>query len=359
MKVAVLNDYSMPEALRLAAIEAYPAHHTWGVSACSVFGIKVVMMPFFGHRLGFVRSAKLRALGQSLLGQLSLLFRQGQFDVLFAACQSETWLLARLRKLGLFRRPIVAVIHHPLRGRLRGGAGFVGGHDRMLFLSDRVCEQTRAAYPVHARRMASLPWGADIAFYDQLRPLSQRFGKGFFISAGKANRDHDALAQAADGLELQMLIVCSDNCRPHGKLPANVNVLSNPTGHALSYLELLSVYRESRAVVIPLVDVDALAGLTSLIDAMACGKPVIMTRNPYIDIDIEKLGFGVWVDVGDVVGMRQALDRLAGDDMLAERMGRQARACAEGEFSYHVFAERVAHCLADVGRLGRSGIAHG
>ena len=35
-------------------------------------------------------------------------------------------------------------------------------------------------------------------------------------------------------------------------------------------------------------------------DCLGIGKPVIMTKNPNIDIDIEKEGIGHWVEPGDV-----------------------------------------------------------
>ena len=48
-----------------------------------------------------------------------------------------------------------------------------------------------------------------------------------------------------------------------------------------------------RVIAIPLEKQETLAGLTSLLDCLGFGKPVIMTRNPCIDIDIEKEGIGI------------------------------------------------------------------
>ena len=196
--------------------------------------------------------------------------------------------------------------------------------------------------------MHSMAWGGDLDFYDNQKRIPHDFGDGFFISAGKANRDHDLLAKAAGGINAKTVIVCSDRARPHEPVPENVSVLSDTTGHAMSYLDLLSAYRSALAVVIPLVDVDALAGLTSLVDAIACGKAVVMTRNPYIDIDIESLGFGFWVEPGDVLGMQRALERLATEEGLAHRMGQRARAYAESEYNYLAFSERLAASISDV-----------
>lgn len=330
MRVAVLNDYSIATALALIAKKSYPAQHSWGASLFEAMGAKAVVFPFHGAKL----SASLRT-------QLSVLLQQHRFDVVYSACQSETWLLSRLRTLGLFRKPIVAVIHHPISGRLRGGSRFVEGHDSLLFLSRLACEHARSAWPAQQARMDTIDWGVDLDFYDQQPAWDHGFGQGYFISAGKANRDHQLLADCAAQGRHRTVIVCSAQTRPQQADATCVTVVSDQSGHALSYAQLTSVYRDARAIVIPMQHVQGLAGLTSLLDAMACGKPVIMTRNASVDIDIETLGFGIWIDPQDADSLRQAMDRLAADDELVARMGRKARAFAKTDYRYDAFARQI------------------
>lgn len=330
LRVAVLNDYSIPEAMRLTALGQYPAHHTWGVSLLDKLGGRCVLAPSHGS-----------GLKGSLRNQLALWWRQHQFDVVYAACQSETWLLARLRRIGLFRRPLVAVIHHPITGRVRGGRAFVTGHDRLLFLSRQVCDQTLVAYPEMAGRCEAIDWGVDLDFYDQLAPPAHALGHGYFISAGKANRDHDALATCAIEGRHPTVIVCSANTKPSAAPDPHVTVVHDESGHAATYTQLTGMFRDARAIVIPLKDVGLLAGLTSLLDAMACGKPVIMTRNAFVDLDIEAHGFGMWVPAGDQAALRHAMDRLAQDDQLTHDMGCKARAFAQAHYSYGTFSSHL------------------
>jgi glycosyltransferase involved in cell wall biosynthesis len=339
--IAVLNDYSLPKALALVIDGTYPAHHTWGVSQFGDYGLKVGPTPFLGAYLNFVRPVRLRTLVSSFLAQIWLLICQGSFDAVFSACQSETWLLSRLRRFGLFRRPIIMLVHHPLVGRLRGGESFVSGHDQLLFLSQKVLVASKTKYPEMAQRMNLLPWGVDFFFYDHIATPSEKFGSGFFVSAGKANRDHSTLADASRGLGRKVVIVCSEASKPHRLSSENVEVVCDTTGHALSYSELLSVYNAALAIVIPLENVDALAGLTSLLDAMACGKPVIMTRNPYIDIDIERNGFGIWVEPGDCRGLHAAMMSLNENAPLVKEMGIRAREYAVQKLSYGLFCENL------------------
>lgn len=344
IRVAVLNDYPLEEALRMVDQGTYPAQHTWGASLFEQLGVSTVLVPFYGN-----------GMKSSLRSQWRLVRTQACFDVVYAACQSETWLLSRLRRLGLFRRPIVMVVHHPISGRLRGGRMLVNGHDRLLFLSRLAFEHALRTWPEVAPRSEVLSWGVDLNFYDRQPAWPHAYGDNYFVSAGKANRDHQLLANCASKGQHRTLIVSSADTRPERADPRWVTVVSNQSGHALNYGQLTSVYRSSRAVVIPMQHVDGLAGLTSLLDAMACGKPVIMTRNASVDIDIEALGFGIWVAPQDENAMQGAMDKLASDDELVRRMGLRARAYAEDAYRYDVFAKRVVAYFKTLARADRGG----
>jgi phosphoribosylcarboxyaminoimidazole (NCAIR) mutase len=84
------------------------------------------------------------------------------------------------------------------------------------------------------------------------------------------------------------------------RFSAQVQVEVPEVGRVFNYPEMMAAYLTARVIAIPLEKSDvSLAGLTSLVDAMAIGRPVIMTRNPFIDLDIEAQGIGRWVEPGD------------------------------------------------------------
>lgn len=343
LRIAVLNDYPMGEALALVARGDYPAHHTWGASRFEALGARVVLMPFLGV-----------GLWKSLLTQLITFLTQWRFDVVYAACQSETWLLARLRCWGLFRRPIVAVIHHPIKGRLRGGSSYFKGHDCLLFLSQLARDEALHDMPGVADRCETIAWGVDLDFYDRAQNVKHDFGQGYFVSAGKANRDHQTLADSAMQGQHRTVIICSSNTAPQRYDRHWVTVASDANGQAMSYAELTGVYRTARAIVIPLQEVKGLAGLTSLLDAMGCSLPVIMTRNRSVDVDVEALGFGIWVPPGDVPAMLSAMNRIGSGDTMAREMGRKARAFAERHYNYNAFAKLVFDRCVAVAQVARA-----
>ena len=59
-----------------------------------------------------------------------------------------------------------------------------------------------------------------------------------------------------------------------------------------TYQKMANLIQNVRVIAIPLEEQSTLAGLTSLMDCLGFGKPVIITKNPCIDLDIENLGIG-------------------------------------------------------------------
>jgi len=350
MKVLFLNNYDMRDGFEKWREGVYPGHHLWGATHLNEFGVSVEILPFerFSKVNNYWRVQRLLGLSQlSMRGldqQLRALFRGG-YDVVYSGCQNHTFLLARLRALGLLNKPVVAIIHHPIpQGTV--GKHFFNGHDRLICLSKKVRASLLADYDLEAEKVIKLDWGVDLEFYGQYCkvPVHGTGRPPAIISAGKSNRDHDVLVNSVIGLDCEVHIYCSENSRPSiAPLPRNVFVTHGPKRtNAIAYPELIRIYRDAYAIAIPLNAADALAGLTSLMDALAIGRPVIMTRNPYIDIDIEALGIGIWVDAGDVAGWKSAISKLLADPGLALEMGERARQLCEKDFNIRQFSESLA-----------------
>jgi glycosyltransferase involved in cell wall biosynthesis len=109
----------------------------------------------------------------------------------------------------------------------------------------------------------------------------------------------------------------------------------------MKYPQLLEHLAQARAIAIPLERQQHLCGITSLMDALGIGKPVIMTRNPQIDLDIEQLGIGIWVEPGDVEGWTRALTWFDAHPAEAMEMGARARALVDRGLNSRAFANDV------------------
>jgi glycosyltransferase involved in cell wall biosynthesis len=136
-------------------------------------------------------------------------------------------------------------------------------------------------------------------------------------------------------------IVClDDGVTPAGD-SAVVQVLKLSAERCMAYPALLEMARKARSIAIPL-NVDAtLLGLTSLTDALALGKPVIITQHPLWDIDVDAEGIGFALPQGDVEAWARAVQWMNDHPDEATAMGHRARALAESRYNTALFASRL------------------
>jgi glycosyltransferase involved in cell wall biosynthesis len=124
--------------------------------------------------------------------------------------------------------------------------------------------------------------------------------------------------------------------------------------------ELPAAYRSARVLALPSVHltcygrrvaVSELLGLAA-IEAMASGTPVVASRIGGLPEVVEDGVTGFLVEPGDVEGLRERLAQVLSDDVLAARLGRNAREAALGRFTWDACAER---CLAAYSELAATG----
>ena len=88
----------------------------------------------------------------------------------------------------------------------------------------------------------------------------------------------------------------------------------------------------------------------SLIEAMACGTPVVAPRRGTYTELLERTGGGVLVEPEDAGGLEQALAALAADPARRAELGRRA---AEGVRAHYSTDEMAARALDVYARLAR------
>ena len=101
-------------------------------------------------------------------------------------------------------------------------------------------------------------------------------------------------------------------------------------------------------IVICCLDFPYTVGLTTLVEAFALGIPVICSRKPNFEIDIDKEGIGITVEYGDVQGWTDAIRYIAAHPEAARRMGENARKLAEERFNLEIFSREIAESLQEI-----------
>lgn len=240
--------------------------------------------------------------------------------------------LGLLRRSGLLGTPLVGLLH-PAPPSSFLARWSVQGFDRVLCLSSAIAQGVGSLRG--GRRAEAVGWGTDLAFPGYVR----QEGSGV-VSSGRTNRDFALLAAACHRVGAPALI----NGEPVLDGIAPVPIRGKPRTSEATYSDL----RSADIVAIPLARSNGCFGITELNDALGCGKPVLMTRNPFIDVDIEGIGCGRWIELGDQAGWEAAISELIEDRGTRERMGDRARQFAEDTWSYDRFCAALVQAVDEV-----------
>lgn len=303
----MLNNYSLKRVTEEIMLNVKPSHHLYGImemqSEGIIFDYLETDTTHFLFKLGkWMRKIPLFYLGDLYI-QAKALKQQKNYDVIYAPCQDCTIFLGVLRYFKILRTPLVAIAHHPiLSGRLISvrrltSYFFLKGHSFFPALSNVVAAQINSI--VGKELSAELHWGPNLVFYEkelslQEKPLSKDID---IVTIGRTGRDYDTLIRAFNGTNIRVVIYCHESCKNNllTKFTSNISIhfLQNP--EELDYTQIIKIYSRSKILAIPMLPQDSLCGLTSVVDGIAMGMPIIATYNKYINIDIEKLGIGYWV----------------------------------------------------------------
>ncbi|NJR74918.1 MAG: glycosyltransferase [Scytonema sp. CRU_2_7] len=189
----------------------YPGNHLWGVTHLHKYGIEVDILPHekyvFLNKVG--RHLKL---GDYLDQQIRILFRLFHYDLVYSACGDNTFFLALLRSLGIFWKPVVAIIHHPL-GQSRRNRIFVKGHDKILCLSNSIKKQIEEKFDINEGKVELLEWAIEVPFYER-EIKNVGYQPEFILSAGKTQRDYNTLVKAFSEIDYPLYILCTGESAP-------------------------------------------------------------------------------------------------------------------------------------------------
>lgn len=273
------------------------------------------------------------------------------YDVLYGTSYRGIELLIFLRALGLFRKPI-AIWHHQAVPETKGflkrqlSRLFYKGIDCMFFFSEALINDSLKTGKVKKERLHLIHWGADLDFYDHLLEEKGLEKKYDFISTGKENRDFQTLLQAfrISGLPLELFTSPSNGDKDYEATLQQYKNIPNihiQLTHGIIPYQLAKEVAQAKVVVISCLDYPYTVGLTTLVEALALGLPVISTRNPKYGIDIEGNKAGMLVGYNDENGWEDTTRFLEEHPKRAIEMGRNGRHLAETTYNLENFTKEI------------------
>lgn len=187
------------------------------------------------------------------------------------------------------------------------------------------------ASKVHAVRM-----GIDA---EHFAPAPWPTGSPVVFSVGDDRmRDHDMLVQAMEIVRRR-----NSDARLHLATTLRVDVpddLGRVTRRRMDH-EVRGCYAEASVVAVALKPTRQGSGLTVALEAMASGRPIVITANPGLERYVEHGVTGLLVPPGDPDAMASAIGELLADPDRAEHMGRAARQRLETSFTSAHMADDI------------------
>lgn len=351
MKVYFYHTQNIQYCLSRMQQGEFPSHFLYGACHLSSSGIDVVY-----HRSPSKEMSRLKT---ALYTAWRVLTCREHIDAVYATHYKGLELLILLRALAIFRKPIVVWHHQPIvtpKSKLRewGGRLFYRGMDRLIFFSQKLVDDSLHSPKANPKRMVVGHWGADLDFYDRMRN-QEKDARFVFIATGKEQRDQHTLIESFNrtGLPLKLYIgINPDPTVPNPNLDAvrsykpAANIDVREICGLLPYEIALDVAK-AQCVAICCKHTRYTAGLTTVVEALALGLPMVCSRNPQIPIDFDREGCGISVEYGDVEGWQRATSYLASHPDEARRMGERGRQIAEERFNDRQCASEVAAVLKE------------
>nr|WP_042177764.1 glycosyltransferase family 4 protein [Kibdelosporangium sp. MJ126-NF4] len=203
----------------------------------------------------------------------------------------------------------------------------------------------RDEWRVPDRKLRFVPFGID---GDWFRPADGEIDRDLVVSVGDdAHRDHDTLIKAVADVRRH---------RPNTRLDLATQLdVDLPPEFGVLHREHLGPKRRQfygRANVVAVATKPNIhgSGMSVVLEAMACGRPYVVTASAGLDGYLKHGHDGLVVPPGDVDMFASAVNALMADPERADAMGKAGRARLEQELTTDVQARRLAEVIKGVVR---------
>jgi len=289
---------------------------------------------------------------------LKALILRGNYDVIFTG-KGPGLFLALMRSLLRWKKPRLLVLIE----RVRTNSIFdyfarpiihscVNNVDKILCLSSLQRETHAMELKISKNRIVAIPYGIDTKFFKPEKTSTENF----ILCVGDACRDDETLLEAVRNLPINLIRV-SDEFKIMETFKKQLKVGSRYSNlkekvtllHRVSDIQLKKLYAKSKIVVVPIQrHSNQPAGLTALLEAMAMGKAIIITRGLATEDYVINGETGIIINPGDVDQLKNAILWLLGDDLKRKILGNNARKSVEENFTLYRFTEKLANLLQSI-----------
>lgn len=267
---------------------------------------------------------------------LRVLLGQRDADVVISVFEGSGLLVLLLRRLFFFKPKVLlwdASPGNPWRVLQWAQKLGLPRYDGLMMLTRSQKDYLEKHYKLSGP-VTCIGYNVDEALFSPATDLSPE--DGYVLAVGDdLSRDYPTLLAAAK--ESTLPFVIKSRWRPDGPVPDNITFISG----RLDDNAFRDLYVNAKVVVLPLTPVVSAGGITSLFEAMAMGKPIVLSRSSISDDFITHEHDGVIVQPHDAAALGQAIHKLAADRETRLRLGSNARQRIEQQHSTRQLAVNI------------------
>lgn len=212
--------------------------------------------------------------------------------------------------------------------------------DKVIYHSPTETEKFLSVFELSSKKIQCVHFGINFNAYSDKKPmikpseLDDNF-KNYILSVGTdVHRDIELLDKLAYKMKDKHFILCS--CNPkylNKKYKSNNLKVINANLCEMRYL-----YKNCSCVVIPLKYNEHVSGCTTLLEAAAMKKPVVISDIPGIRDYVLDDRTGIIAPIGDVDSFKTAVFKLINDKNYAQMLGNNAYKYTKDEFTTEKWA---------------------
>ena len=205
--------------------------------------------------------------------------------------------------------------------------------DHFIVLGQGALKPTQEVLKIPAERISFMPYGIDNQFWTPGDPEEEG---DYILSVGSdPARDYSLLIDAVEDHKLR--IITRKDISGYPK-KSNVEISTD-----YSDCELRDLFRKAKFVVTPLMDVTQPSGQSATLQAMACGKAVILTdtRGLWDLSSMRHLQNCYLVKPGDSDAMRHAIKLFIQDKEMRIELGTNAVRTVNEAYNARLFSRKI------------------
>lgn len=307
MKILCVSGYA---AWDKVSQRKMPSHHLFGIHEMvdhyenSENGLRGILKEDVFNESGYADFFLWKSGKGNILSQVKQLLKiSKEYDLIYDQLNRCSIYLGMFKRLGTLKCKLLTILHHPpydLQLKISDSDGYIFFNDDYKSLAEKICPKKKDRYYVNE-------WMPDTEWYDAIPNDGDFQTDAFFIDNGKSRRDRECLIKAAEMAKVRVDYAGTANDNGRGYAKAYRVDLKDDIG-------MVERLRKYHAIIVPVLKNDKYKigplGITSFLDCVALGLPIIASDNVCFANNIMENNLGMIYETGNSESLNVAMKDL-------------------------------------------------